>query len=165
MRSGLPHLCSYDTPTGLLSATTTASVQPDPHHVQRSDLEVHHLRAEVAELKALLSKSRVQREVDDGLESRQGAVDIGSKDQGLRNTSISVKQHADSNEPSDPRSREPCGFYGRHSLLRFFTEVIQYSRHTQVYAYRSMHWCYRFHSCILPSKILPTNGSSRVVLT
>ena len=125
MRSGLPHLCSFDTPAGSLSATTAASAQRFPYH-QRSNDELHQLRAEVAELKELLSKAPAQHKDDDGLDFRKGATDMEDKNLESKSTSTSVRQIAESNEPSDPRSREPCSFYGRHNLLQFFTEVIKY---------------------------------------
>jgi hypothetical protein len=114
IRSGRPEQCSFETGTGPPIVSNNQFTQ---QQVQRNSNEIQHLRAEVAQLRALLEKARLQPEAEalrvaDNAEFGQQAVLKGSSPANVTNT-----------DPSDPRERSPRGYYSQHSLFQFFGEV------------------------------------------
>jgi hypothetical protein len=155
VRSGRQAQRSFETVTGQLPMSTGPLTI---EHVQSHINEIQDLRAEVALLKALLSKTslehytkRSEGTIRDNAEYVQTVLvnDNPEADQGpayVANTEI-----------SDPRQRSQSGYYKQHTLLQFFVEV----NHTVSYfAGMLLIYCSRFHSSFHSSKKLRMNGSS-----
>lgn len=118
-RAGRPEQCLFDTGTGQPVAPNDLLTR---HKARRNSEEIRSLRAEIAQLKELLSKPRLQ----------QGSGDVTNlpqvqSDQAVSSTESNKKDQSSSHntnaELSDPRQRSPRGFYRQHTLLQFFMEV------------------------------------------
>ena len=120
MRSGRPHLCSFETvkvdPLGTNAALTQQS------QAQHTSDEIRNLRAEVAHLKQQLSNSRLEHTTGRNAESHEVALPTNQHHDD-RDPAIGAEQIAHTTEPSDPRNRSPRGYYSQHSLFQSFTEV------------------------------------------
>jgi hypothetical protein len=148
VRTGRSEQCSFDTETGPLVLNSQLAQQ-----AKHNSDEVRELRAEVAQLRALLSGARLPQESDlqtvantvpgDDVQAQLGRV---VEDQNSMNiltvTNSSVKENvsgvfnfkrtnnADQEnlkapvaEVLDPRERTSSRYYSQHTLMRFFTEV------------------------------------------
>ncbi|XXH04813.1 peptide transporter ptr2 [Hypoxylon texense] len=151
IRSGRPGRCSFET-----VVEQTPALNPPPGHQEQ---QIQSLRAEVAELKALLSEVRLTREANRSLETPyttdsfepDQAVTSNGETQGsgnLANSNDDVETlevindvqfnseainsednlghnptHVNNTELSDPKERSPRGFYSKHALFKFFSEI------------------------------------------
>ena len=117
VRSGRPEQCSFETGTAQPPVSNNQFTQ---QQAQRNSNEIRDLRAEVAQLKGLLSEARMQRE-GDCVEETLRATD--NAEFGLPIPPNQNSADVTHTEPSDPRGRSPRGYYSQHTLFQFFIEV------------------------------------------
>lgn len=93
-----------------------------------SSEETRLLRAEVAQLKDLVSQPRLPAEDEYNTESSSGAalptppvVDRRDEDHATATDSAALVNTA--RPPEHPRNRAPHGYYSQHSLFKYFVEV------------------------------------------
>lgn len=117
VRSGRPEQCSFETGPAQPPVSNNQIVQ---QQAQRNSDEIRDLRAEVAQLRGLLSKDRMQHEGDGVVETLR-ATDNAELGQAI----LPNQNSADVPNPqlSDPRERSPRGYYSQHTLFQFFGEV------------------------------------------
>ena len=89
---------------------------------QHNSDEIRDLRAEVAQLRGLLSKLPLQHQSASDTETLRLTTD---DEFGLETVQIEDRTPVDvtNTELSDPREKAPRGFYGQHTLMQFFEEV------------------------------------------
>lgn len=123
MRSGRPELCTFETGNGKPFVLSSQSAQ---EQAQRNHEEIDDLRAEVFQLKELLSQNQIQNErhiipdaiyATDYSQRRTAAVSYQALE-GDTNTGVINKD-----DPTDPRDRPLRGYYHQHTLFKFFVEV------------------------------------------
>lgn len=123
VRSGRPEQCSFETGTGQPPMSNSQFAQ---QQAQRNSDEIRHLRAEVAQLKGLLPKARLQHESDCVAETLPATDNADKAESGqavLLNMNDQSPAGVTDTELSDPRERSPRGYYGQHTLFQFFVEV------------------------------------------
>ena len=127
IRSARPECCSFVYGTAQSSALQNHSAQ---EQVQSSDREIRDLRAEVAQLKELLSQTHL-RHARDSLAETLCVPDGNKHGQTiLLKKSIEVDQiqpDAVKTELSDPKDRSPRGYYHQHTTFQLFGEVMSLS--------------------------------------
>lgn len=88
--------------------------------------EVQDLRAEVAQLRALISNACQPQESHVAADS-QRAAETANSDQLVapkdREEKVQSSTDRNNNDLADPRERSPRGYYRQHTLLQFFAEV------------------------------------------
>lgn len=117
VRSGRPEQCSFETGTAQPPVSNNQFAQ---QQAQRNSDEILDLRAQVAQLRGLLSKARMQHEGDCVVETLR-ATDNAEFGQPIPASQGSTD--VTNSEISDPRERSPRGYYSQHTLLQFFREV------------------------------------------
>ncbi|KND93561.1 hypothetical protein TOPH_01405 [Tolypocladium ophioglossoides CBS 100239] len=126
VRAGRPEQCWYETGTGQPPVSNSQAAQRQQG--QHSGDEVRDLRAEVAELRALVSKACQQQEGHDAADSLHAADNADSGQSIAPSDKVEedrITADASSTDLSDPRERSPRGYYRQHTLLQFFAEVPQ----------------------------------------
>ena len=118
MRSGRPELCYFETGNGKLGGLS------GQQQAQHTTDDIRDLRAEVFQLKEMLSKAELQHEsaapVADPVlahNAEPGPVVVPLE-------AVEIRSPANDNrELSDPRHRSPRAYYNQHALFKFFMEV------------------------------------------
>ncbi|CZR65084.1 related to transcription activator protein acu-15 [Phialocephala subalpina] len=122
--SGRPDECSFETTTGHPPVSSYQSAQ----QAQRNSEDVRDLRAEVAELRELLSKGPLQYE-SNCIEEHLLATNNVELSQAATTKKNIEKDLSLANAPKtellDPRERSPRVYYSQHTLLQFFGEIPQ----------------------------------------
>ena len=122
-RTGRPERCSFETATAQLSVSNSQFSQ---QQARRNSEEIRDLRAEVAQLRGLLSKGRTQDASGGVAESLRATDDAEFGQATLPNENLEEDQNptqVTKTDLSDPRERNPRGYYGQHTLFQFFREV------------------------------------------
>ncbi len=117
IRSGRPEQCSFETGT---AQPTMSNNQVAQQQAQRNSDEIRDLRAEVTQLRRLLSKAGMQHEGNCAAEILR-ATDNAEFGQAILPNQSSAD--VTNTELSDPRERSPRGYYSQHTLFQFFSEV------------------------------------------
>lgn len=137
VRTGRSDQCSFETETGQPPISNSQLAQQSANYSN----EVQELRAEVAQLKSLLSESRLQHENNfptalktvslgndtllSGQERHENVVIEKRSVSDLLNRTIEGPDNLTNPaiDVSDPRKRSSSRYYSQHTLLQFFTEV------------------------------------------
>lgn len=124
IRSGRPEQCSFE--TGRPIPVSDDSTQAQKTALQQSASQIRDLRAEVAQLKGLLSKS--ERQCDNNpRDSTDETLRDHPSDQALRQSGevLALSGPNTGNEITGLQERSPRGYYSQHTLFRFFDEMPQ----------------------------------------
>lgn len=125
MRTGRADQCEFETKPRLGLPPVDNSAQLE--QIKSSHSEILNLRSELSQLRELLSRPAPQlgRDVIVGDaqvdEVSKRSDEIESKEV-ISNSRNLVSTYNDS--PPDPRDKSPQGYYRRHTMLRFFSEVV-----------------------------------------
>ncbi|KAM0255600.1 hypothetical protein ACHAQJ_005604 [Trichoderma viride] len=96
--------------------------------IKTDHTEIQNLRNELFQLRELLSKSTPQHSSDIPVE-HVPTDDISKRSNGIDAKEIITDSrnlfNANNDGPPDPREKSPRGYYRRHTLLRFFSEIPQ----------------------------------------
>jgi hypothetical protein len=128
---------------------------------QRNRDEIRDLRAEVAQLRALLLKTRLQHESDSVAETLRAADNTELGQAVLPNGKLEEDQNSadvTNTELSNPSETSPRGYYSQHTLFQFFGEVRCFVLYFAGQSCSSC--CNRFHNSSHSSKKLLMNGSN-----
>ncbi|KAL7947997.1 hypothetical protein V8C42DRAFT_271429 [Trichoderma barbatum] len=128
VRTGRADQCEFETtcnPRPLL-LPVNPSVQLE--HNKSDQAELQNLRSEIFQLKELLSKPPPPPQQGRDLFTEDVHVDDITKRSGEVDAKeiIANRNPINTNDgPPDPREKSPRGYYRRHTLLRFFSEIPQ----------------------------------------
>lgn len=125
MRTGRADQCEFETKPRLGLPPVDHSAQLE--QIKSNHSEILNLRSELFQLRELLSRPTPQQ----GRDASVGDVQVD--DVSKRSDELEAKEAISSsrnlistNNDSlpDPRDKSPRGYYRRHTLLRFFSEVM-----------------------------------------
>ncbi|UKZ74360.1 hypothetical protein TrVFT333_002026 [Trichoderma virens FT-333] len=124
VRTGRADQCEFETTPRPLLLPINQSAQLE--QIKSDQAELQNLRTEIFQLRELLSKPATQpgrdlftEDVDGDEIPKRSGVDV--KDI----ITISRNSINTNDGPPDPREKSPRGYYRRHTLLRFFSEIPQ----------------------------------------
>ncbi|KAH6607117.1 zn2 cys6 dna-binding [Trichoderma cornu-damae] len=143
LQTGRADQCEFETnPRSLLLPSIGQGAQLE--QIKSDQAEIRHLRNEIFRLRELLSKSAPQQRGDGDAHAEDDApVDDDSERNGeadakemttrsnpdpiatTANINKNNNNNNNNNGPPDPREKSPRGYYKRHTLLRFFSEIPQ----------------------------------------
>ncbi|KEQ68099.1 hypothetical protein M436DRAFT_32393, partial [Aureobasidium namibiae CBS 147.97] len=128
-RAGRRDLCTYDTPTGRPPAT---GQRPQHHkrHLRQDDTEeLRRLRTEVTSLRSLVFQGQPDLNHVNAERITQAKLDTPPIIPSARlDSTVNLQQTDHQKEASEfyhPKDRAPHGYYAKHSLFKFFTEITQ----------------------------------------
>ncbi|PTB70290.1 hypothetical protein BBK36DRAFT_1173759 [Trichoderma citrinoviride] len=127
VRTGRADQCEFE--TNPRSAQLPIDQGAQLEQIKSDQAELQSLRTEISQLKELLSRPPIPQhgrgsfaeEARVGDFSSKRSVEVESKDF----VTINRFPNSSSDGPPDPREKSPRGYYRRHTLLRFFSEIPQ----------------------------------------
>lgn len=133
MKAGRQSQCSFETQGGQPaghSASFGAATQASPNDTDRANA----LQARVKHLESLIHRSGMAIDIENDSISQMAISDAvvaeANPEEQALNEHHNLTTHID---PSDhPSRRAPSGYYGRHSIFKFFKEVCQTVQYSQV---------------------------------
>ncbi|KAK1252346.1 hypothetical protein MKX08_003533 [Trichoderma sp. CBMAI-0020] len=124
LRTGRADQCEFETKPRLGLPPTDNSAQLE--QIKSNHSEILNLRSELFQLRELLSRPGPQQ----GRDAIVGDVQVDEvskrSDEIEAKEAISSSRNAistNNDSPPDPRDKSPRGYYRRHTLLRFFSEI------------------------------------------